>query len=131
MAQGKMIDEEKQTISLYKQNRIPWDNADTNYRNKLKRSLNKVKLKANILNNEQQFQRKKSKNEINLNTKCLHAAPRQHDQAHAMQQRCIACVGKCCTVAPRLEQKNAANLFAVKLTALSTANCNFLSLSPV
>ena len=48
MAQGKMTDEEKQTlISFYKQNPILWDNgdnADPNYRNNVKRSLIKVKL---------------------------------------------------------------------------------------
>ena len=41
----KMTDEEKQTLtSLYKQNPIFWDNGDSNYRNKVKRSLIKVKL---------------------------------------------------------------------------------------
>ena len=45
MAQGKMTDEEKQTlISLYKQNAILWDNVDPYYRNKVKRFLIKVKL---------------------------------------------------------------------------------------
>ena len=45
MAQGKMTDEEKQTlISFYKQNPMFWDNADPNYRNKVKRSLIKVRL---------------------------------------------------------------------------------------
>ena len=45
MAQGKMTDEEKQTlISFQKQNLILWDSADLNCRNKVKRSLIKVKL---------------------------------------------------------------------------------------
>ena len=44
MAQGKMTDEEKQ--SFYKQNPILWENTDPNYRNKIKRSLIKVKLVA-------------------------------------------------------------------------------------
>ena len=45
MAQAKMTGEEKQTlISFYKQNPLLWDNADPNYRNKLKTTLIKVKL---------------------------------------------------------------------------------------
>ena len=45
MAQGKMTGEEKQTlISFYKQNPLFWDNADPNYRNKIKTTLIKVKL---------------------------------------------------------------------------------------
>ena len=44
MAQGKLTDEEKQTISFYKPNLIMWDNADSNYRNKVKASFIKVKL---------------------------------------------------------------------------------------
>ena len=86
MALGKITDKEKQTlISFYKQNPILWYNADPkNYRNKVKRSLIKVKLvtlfdgkfeevswfssssrskvnalRANILNNKQRFQRNK------------------------------------------------------------------------
>ena len=44
MTQGKVTDEEKETISFYKPNLILWDNADPNYRNKGKRSFIKVKL---------------------------------------------------------------------------------------
>ena len=44
MTQGKVTDEEKETISFYKPNLILWDNADPNYRNKVKRSFIKVKL---------------------------------------------------------------------------------------
>ena len=45
MVHGKMTDEEKQTlISFYNQNSILWDNADPNYRNKIKRSPIKVKF---------------------------------------------------------------------------------------
>ena len=40
MVQGKMTDEEKQTlISFYKQNSILWNNVDPNYRRNVKRSL--------------------------------------------------------------------------------------------
>ena len=51
MAQGKMTDQYKQTnkqtlINSYKQNQILRDNADPNYRNKVKRSLIKVKSVA-------------------------------------------------------------------------------------
>ena len=45
MVQGKMADQEKQRlISFYKQNPILWENADPNYRNKVKRSFFKGKL---------------------------------------------------------------------------------------
>ena len=42
MAQRKMTDEVKQTISFYKQNPILPGNVDPNYRKKVKRSLIKI-----------------------------------------------------------------------------------------
>ena len=54
MAHGKMTDEEKQTlISFYNQNSILWDNADPNYRNKVKRSPIKVKFFTLLMANFQ------------------------------------------------------------------------------
>ena len=45
MVQGKMTDDKKQILStFYRQNYILWNKADPSYRNKVKRSLIKVKL---------------------------------------------------------------------------------------
>ena len=57
-------------------------------------------LLANILNNEQRFQRKKNKNKINAH-KILASGSAAAYQVYAVQKCCIACTWKCCTVAPR------------------------------
>ena len=45
MPQEKLTDEEKQILTgFYKENPILWNNADPNNRNKIQRSLVKVKL---------------------------------------------------------------------------------------
>ena len=59
MAQGKMTDQEKQTlISFYKQNPILWENADPNYRSKVKISFFKGKL-VTIFDTDMYFHRAK------------------------------------------------------------------------